>query len=179
MQNQKIAYQQNRNKQTNGQIGVGERYQPQLPTAAAVLGYIGNVGAQNPLSPNPKERYLMDHKTLIYITNGLDEQKKDTGPKLYNPKTTPGLCYECEGDHWVKDCANLKPKLKPVPKIPPLMRCGIKHLVKDCPKIQKKQGIVTINCVKALPSLVPLNAITRAQQAKNDAMKENERKKDT
>ena len=75
----------------------------------------------------------------MFIANGLDERKRNMGPKLYNPRTTPGPCYECGGDHWVKDCPNLKGELKPVPKIPPLMRgcedCGIKHLVQDCPKV--------------------------------------------
>ena len=87
---------------------------------------------------------------------------------------------------------NLKGELKPVPEIPPLMRgcndCGIKHLVQDCPKVRAKQGIVTLNCVEAIPlsnpasssdsgEVVPLNAITRAQKAKNDAIKENDTEK--
>ena len=95
-------------------------------------------------------------------------------------------------DHWVNDCPYLKGELKPAPKIPPLMRgcedCGTKHLVQDCPKVRQKQGIVTLNCVEAIPlsnpasssdsgEVVPLNAITRAQKAKNDAMKENDTEK--
>ena len=115
MKLQGIANQQNRNNQTYGQIGVGERNQPQLPTAA-VLGYMGNAGAQNPLNQTSNARYRMDHKILMFIANGMNGQKRNMGPKLYNPRTTPGPCYGCEGDHWVKYCPNLKQELKPIPK---------------------------------------------------------------
>ena len=47
IKNQGIAYLQNKINQIYGQIGVGERNEPQLPKAA-VLGYMGNAGAQFP-----------------------------------------------------------------------------------------------------------------------------------
>lgn len=183
-QNQGSAYQQNRIYQGYKRMGVGERNQPQLPNAG-ILGY----GTQFPLNQNSNGSYQMDHKTLMFIANGLDEQKRSMGPRLYNPRTTPGPCYECGGDHLIRDCHNLKTKLKSESEISPLMRgcndCGIKHLVPDCPLIQTKQGIVTISNAETSPSSnpvtssdsgekVPVNAITRAQKAKKDALNGNE-----
>ena len=115
MKNHGIAYLQNEINQIYGQIGVGERNEPQLPKAA-VLGYMGNASAQNSWIQTSNERYQMNHRTSMFIANGMNGQKQNMGPKLYNPKTLPGPCYECGGDHWVKYCPNLKQELKPIPK---------------------------------------------------------------
>lgn len=167
-------------------MGVGERNQPQLPNAG-ILGY----GAQIPLNQNSNVSYQMDHKTLMFIANGLEKRKQNMGPRLYNLRMTPGPGYKCGGDHLIRDCPNLKTKLKSESKRPPLIRgcndCGIKHLVPDCPIVRTLQGIVTISNAETSPSSnpvsssdsgekVPVNAITRAQKAKHDALKENKTK---
>ena len=89
----------------------------------------------------PEGRYHMDHNTLWFIANGGVHQRGGPGPRPYKPGPTQGEprgpCYNCQGDHWIRDCPHPRTERPPATGIPPLMRtcvdCGIKHLVQDCP----------------------------------------------
>ena len=61
------------------------------------------------------------------------------GPRPYKPLLA-GPCYDCDGNHWIRDCPNRRNKSN----IQPLNRfcedCGTKHLVQDCPSNPKVKG---------------------------------------
>ena len=106
-----------------------------------------------------------------------------------NQGTPPGPCYNCGGDHWVRDCPHPRRERNGEPGVPPLTRyCadfGIKHLVQDCPIQADKKGKATLNYVEVLPSssnptsssetdpVIPLKVITRAQAQAKKNKKEN------
>ena len=102
----------------------------------------------------------MDHNTLWLIANGMQRQPGPMGPRPYragpNQGTPPGPCYDCGGEHWIRDCPNPKRERKGEPGVPPLTRycgdCGIKHLVQDYLVQADKKGKATLNYVEVLPS---------------------------
>ena len=103
------------------------------------------------------------------------------------PVRTPGPCFGCGGDHWLRECPD-KPTISyGTSKLPPLERycigCGQDHFPKDCPtrqadntKARPSQGL---NYIQVIPSPnssdreqedISVKVITRAQ-AKNQAEK--------
>lgn len=152
----------------------------------------------------PKGQYNLDLNTLWFVANGGTRPGGQPGPRPYRPRpptsaAPPGPCFNCGGDHWVRDCPHPRkerpttPTLPPpAPSLPPLTRfcldCGIKHFVQDCPKNPDNKGKATvgINLIEILPStsspsssesdvVVPLKAITRAQaRAKDESKREDE-----
>ena len=85
----------------------------------------------------PKGRYQMDHNTLWFIANGMQRQSGPRGPQPYkggpNQAVPQGPCYECGGNHWIRDRPNPRREKKSELGVPLLSRscieCGIKHLV--------------------------------------------------
>ena len=141
----------------------------------------------------PDGSYQMDHKTLIFIANqGARPQGGGQQIRPYRPNQgpPPGTCYNCGGDHWVRDCPNPKTERPTFNGVPPLIRtcadCGIKHFVQDCPMKPENKGKVTLNYVEVMPItsspglskievVVPIQVITRAQaKEKIKEQKENE-----
>ena len=130
----------------------------------------------------PEGRYQMDHNTLWLIANGIERQSRPGVPRPYkggpNQIAPPGPCYDCGGNHWIRDCPNPRREKKNESGVPLLSRscieCGIKHLVQDCPVLAEKKGKKTLNYVEVLPpssntnssskmeQVVPLKVITRA-----------------
>lgn len=61
----------------------------------------------------PEGNYKMDHNTLWFIANGMARAVGPQGPRPYKSgpqyATAPlGPCFDCGGDHWVRDCPNPK-----------------------------------------------------------------------
>ena len=54
----------------------------------------------------------MNHNTLWFIANGMAKQTRPLEPKCYNLRAMPRPCYDCGGDHWVKNCPNPRRELK-------------------------------------------------------------------
>ena len=69
------------------------------------------------------------------------------GPRPYrvgpNQAVPPGPCYDCGGEHWIRDCPNPKQERKGEFGLPPLNKscaeCGIKHLVQDFPVLYRQE----------------------------------------
>ena len=89
----------------------------------------------------------------------MQRPSRPGGPQPYrsgpNQAAPPGPCYECGGNHWIRDCSNLRREKKGEQGVPLLSRscieCGIKHLVQDCPLLAEKKGKTTLNYVEVLP----------------------------
>ena len=64
----------------------------------------------------PKGRYQIDHNTLWFIANGMQRQARPGGPRPYkggpNQIAPPGPCYDCGGNHWIRDCPNPRKERK-------------------------------------------------------------------
>ena len=100
-------------------------------------------------------------------------------PEGFVRKLPMGTCYNCQGDHYIKDCPHeLKPRFKegPWPKVLRFCAdCGIEHLARDCPKKPPPQqpGKTVLNYIEPVndtrsESQASLRVITRAQ-ARNKA----------
>ena len=66
-----------------------------------------------------KGKYKMNHNTLWFIANGMAKQTRPLEPKLYNLRAIPRPCYDCGGDHWVKNCPNPRRELELEPGLSP------------------------------------------------------------
>ena len=132
-----------------------------------------------------EEKFSMDLNTLMFIAN------QARLPAAQGPKRAPNLplgpCYNCTGDHLIKDCPYPRqPRINPNNNVPVLARyyldCGIKHLVSDCSLNPDKKGKATLNLLETIPSssgnkskdVKPVNVVTRAQALK-DAAQQTER----
>ena len=147
----------------------------------------------DPKGMMPDGSYQMDHKTLMFIANqGARPQGGGQQIRPYRPNQgpPPGTCYNCGGDHWVRDCPNPKTKRPTFNGVPPLIRtcadCGIKHFVQDCPMKPENKAKVTLNYVEVCPItsspgssetevVVPIQVITQAQA--KEKIKENKENK--
>lgn len=142
----------------------------------------------------------MDHNTLWFIANGMERPVGLPGPRPYksgpSPAAPPRPCFNCGGDHWVRDCTFprkerlIAPGPPIVPSLPPLIRhcvdCGVKHFIQDCSMNSENKGKATLNCIQTIPLssapsssesdiVIPLQIITCAQaQVKNKDKQENE-----
>ena len=64
----------------------------------------------------PEGQYQMDHNTLWFIANGgvtrgaKPQGYRPEGQRPYKPLLA-GPCFECKGDHWVRDCPNRKNRM--------------------------------------------------------------------
>ena len=124
-----------------------------------------------PMMPDIETSYQMDHKTLMFIANGGATQPVQATNQRFKPAIVS--CYDCGGDHYVKDCPNQKERNS----FPPFRQfcgdCGVKHLIQDCPSNLEAKGKIELKYVKVLPSesacssdsdqVIPLKIITRAQ----------------
>ena len=143
----------------------------------------------------------MDHNTLWFIANGMARPVGPQGPKPYKSgpqyaTAPPGPCFDCGGDHWVRDCPNPKRGRQTVPRLPPFTRycanCGIKHLVLDFPMNLEvtARAPTTLNIIKVWPSAgspslsetdiaASVQVVTRARARELKEENEDERKKTT
>ncbi|MCO5552365.1 hypothetical protein L7F22_005876 [Adiantum nelumboides] len=128
-----------------------------------------------------EHQYNMDYNTLMFIA-GQGRQQQPNAYAKEAPNAPLGPCYNCAGDHLIKDCPYPR-QVKPAEttSIPMLARfcieCGIKHLVVDCPSNpeKNKQTHTHIHSVTVHPSgssdenieTVSVEAITRAQARAN------------
>ena len=87
---------------------------------------------RNPLVTFSKGQFSMDLNTLMFIAN------QARLPAAQGPKRAPNLplgpCYNCSGDHLIKDCPYPRqPRPNPANNVLALakycLECGIKHLV--------------------------------------------------
>ena len=73
-----------------------------------------------------------------------------------NQGAPPGPCYNCGGNHWLRDCPEPRRDKKVESGVAPLARhcsdCGITHLLHNCPELVAKQGKTTLNYVEVIPS---------------------------
>ena len=121
-------------------------------------------------------QFNMDYNTLMFIA-GQAKARMPQAPK--RPPNAPlGPCYNCGGDHLIKDCPYPRQprQNQALPAVPALARycleCGIKHLVSDCPLNPDQKGKATLNILETIPSssgtesegLKPMNVMTRAQK---------------
>ena len=99
--------------------------------------------------------FSMDLNTLMFIAN------QARLPTAQGQKQAPNLplgpCYNCSGDHLIKDCPYPRqPRPNPANNVPALARycleCGIKHLVSDCSLNLDKKGKATLNLLETIPS---------------------------
>ena len=75
--------------------------------------------------------YQMDQNTLMFIANGgIGRPMANQNQRLYKPSVV-GPCYECGGDHLIKDCPNRRNQIPPIKRF--CVDCAIKHLIQDCP----------------------------------------------
>lgn len=131
----------------------------------------------------------MDLNTLMFIA-GQARPQMPMAPK--RPPNAPlGPCYNCGGDHLIKDCPYPhQPRQGNVsPAVPALTRycldCGIKHVVPDCPLNPDKKAKATLNIVETIPStseqeneeVAPVQVITRAQRKRNPETQQSEEDK--
>ena len=124
----------------------------------------------------------MDLNTLMFIAN------QARLPVAQGPKRAPNLplgpCYNCSGDHLIKDCPYPRqPRPNPANNVPALARycleCGIKHLVSDCSLNPDKKGKATLNLLETIPSssgnesedIKSVKIVTRAQALKDATQK--------
>ena len=87
-------------------------------------------------------QYNMDHNTLMFIAGQGRQQQPNAYPKRA-PNAPLGPCYNCAGEHLIKDCPfPRQPRQVESIVVPMLARhcieCGIKHLVPIVQVIWKK-----------------------------------------
>lgn len=148
------------------------------------MGAMTTTNTPSELGGVPEGNYQMDHNTLWFIANGGARQALP-GIRPYPPRVIPmGTCYRCKGDHYVRDCPELKADVQPsadrATGVAPLARfcleCRIKHIVQDYPINPDNKGkkSITLNMVEVLnlegspntseaEQTVPFQAMTRAQ----------------
>ena len=56
--------------------------------------------------PKMEASYQMDHKTLMFIAKGSANRPLQAPNHQFNPAVIS--CYDCGGDHYVKDCPPLE-----------------------------------------------------------------------
>ena len=109
---------------------------------------------RNPPLTFSKGKFSMDLNTLMFIAN------QARLPIAQGPKQAPNLplgpCYNCLGDHLIKDCPYPRqPRPNPTNNVPALVRycleCGIKHLVSDCSLNPDKKGKAPLNVLETIP----------------------------
>ena len=126
-------------------------------------------------------QYNMDHNTLMFIAGQQRQQQHPNAYAKRAPNAPLGPCYNCAGEHLIKDCPfPRQPRQTETSTIPVLARfsidCGIKHLVGDCPSNPDRNKRTNLNSVIVHPSgssdenieeTVPVDAVMRAQTRAN------------
>ena len=123
-------------------------------------------------------QFSMDLNTLMFIANQA-RLPTAQGPKQA-PKLPLGPCYNCSGDHLIKDFPYPRqPRQNPTNNVPALARycleCGIKHLVYDCSPNPDKKGKATLNLLETIPlssrneskDIKSVKVVTKAQALKD------------
>ena len=133
---------------------------------------------RNPPVTFSEGQFSMDLNTLMFIAN------QARLPAAQGPKRAPNLplgpCYNCSGDHLIKDCPYPRqPRPNPTNNVPAFAKycldCGIKHLVFDCSLNLDKKGKATLDLLETIASssgnesknVKSVKVVTRAQALKD------------
>ena len=115
----------------------------------------------------PDHMINMKAQTLMLMANGAFKKPggyNNSGRQQTNANFTPGPCFKCEGDHWVRDCPldpdNKNQSRGVTTNWPRVIRycadCGIEHLAKNCPSkmAEKPFNPTSLGIIEVIPSPV-------------------------